>query len=454
MLTPAIKHTADLHLCYRSVLAEIVDRFGIDAVMVSSLVGHSLEVFRTGLPTLMICHDYYPFCPALNVTFESVCQNCGPEELKRCTLHNPHNRFFLNVPSSEWLALRDAFRRNIVEHKVRMVAPSFSTRDLYSAHLPEFKSGFRVIPHGTRPIAPAPLRLGFDSARRLRIVLLGRLSPDKGGELLKSFVGQVAAFADLYLLGCGDHGRVFQRDAVSVIPEYQWSDLPAVLQRIEPDLGLLLSVVPETFSYTLQELFELGVPPLATRMGSFCDRIEEGVNGFLTDASSSAVLARLRAFTSDRRPLREVHEYLCTHPPRRIEEMLADYEQLLGLPDLSARAYYAVDVAAQKALGSTQDERLLAELASMAAAPADIWNGFGDRQLVVQLANARMRVKDLEKSLSWRLTAPLRWGGALALKALANGRSKGANGNSGKMRSGSGPESRRSSIHSPGAQAE
>ena len=295
-LTPSIKHTASAHSAYRAALAEIVHVHGIDAILVSSLVGHSLEALRTGLPTVMVCHDFYPFCPALNVTFgDAVCQTCQEDDLQRCTRENVHHRFFRNVPPSEWLDLRVEFSRALAAHSVQMIVPSRSVQDLYAQFMPEHRSASaEVIPHGTPPFDMAPLKLEFQPARRLRVVVLGSLVLHKGIELLKKILSPVLSFADLYLLGCGDSGEQFKQNGVTVIPAYQWSDLPALLQAIAPDVGLLLSVVPETFSYTLQELFELGVPPVATRLGSFADRIQDGVNGFLVNPTSNAVIGRLR----------------------------------------------------------------------------------------------------------------------------------------------------------------
>ena len=142
-------------------------------------------------------------------------------------------------------------------------------------------------------------------------------------------------------VGCGEYGREFEGlSHVVVIPQYNRKELPGVLRSIRPDLGLLLSVVPETFSYTLQELKNLAIPPVATRIGSFADRIEDGVNGFLCEAEPAAVVARLEQFNLERGLLAAAHEHLLGCRPRDTQEMVEDYERVLGLPALSARAYF------------------------------------------------------------------------------------------------------------------
>ena len=48
------------------ILKSIIERWAIGAVLVSSLIGHSLDVLDTGLPTALAIHDVYPFWPLLH----------------------------------------------------------------------------------------------------------------------------------------------------------------------------------------------------------------------------------------------------------------------------------------------------------------------------------------------------------------------------------------------------
>jgi len=243
------------------------------------------------------------------------------------------------------------------------------------------------------------------------------------------------AFADLHLVGCGEYGREFKDSGIAVTPAYELDEMPAIMRSIQPDLGLLLSAVPETFSYTLQELFELAIPPVATQVGSFADRIADGVNGFLVELLPSAVVDRLRKLAADRAPLDCVHRYLKANPPRRVNAMLADYEALMNLPGLSERAYFAPN----EATGEDSDHGFtplpFREIESGGASPATPQvavvhpaehrtqpqqvvagtdnNGFSlsriDAEALKQeLRLAQKRIDDLENSVSWRTTRPLR----------------------------------------------
>ena len=70
-------------------------------------------------------------------------------------------------------------------------------------------------------------------------------------------------------------------------------------------LAMSVSIVPETFSYTLSELWAAGIPVLATRLGAFGDRIVDGENGWLFPAGSVNELLRcmVRVLETDPREL-------------------------------------------------------------------------------------------------------------------------------------------------------
>jgi hypothetical protein len=249
---------------YRATLAAIIADHAIDRVIVSSLIGHTLDALRTGVATVLVCHDYH----ALGLA---------------------------GLPA-----------------EVDLVAPSDSVRRNAP---PGLRERIRVIPHGTAlEIRPVEHTVGDG----LRIVVLGRLTEAKGLRLLEAVAGPLREIADVTLLGCGAESLGFNH-----VADYRHSELPALLERQRPHLGLLLSTVPETFSYTLSELFAAAIPPLATRIGAFEDRIEHGVTGLLCDPAPEAILAAIRG--TPREHLRAISDRLRAWSSRSVEAMIADY---------------------------------------------------------------------------------------------------------------------------------
>ena len=343
-LSPSIPGTAVTHGAYRAALYQIIEEYAIDSLVISSLVGHSLEVLQTDLPTVFVCHDFYPFCPALNITYNGICTSCKKDELTDCTLNNPLNRFFPNLPPAAWRRLRLAFIKICRQRPLWLVAPSESVRNHYAQLVPSFKDKFTVIPHGTRPLTAEPLALDLLHEGKLRVLVLGSLAPQKGLALFQAIAHNLVQSADIYLIGCGSYGSSFHGiGGITVIPEYVREQLPALLDVIRPDLALLMSVVPETFSYTLQELLELAIPVLATDVGSFSDRIQDKRNGFLCARSPEALQECIGELNSNRRQLVAVHQHLRATRPATVQKMVLDYEALLQTPDWSPAAYFQQD---------------------------------------------------------------------------------------------------------------
>ncbi|MFL6446312.1 MAG: glycosyltransferase [Bryobacteraceae bacterium] len=337
---PRIKATDVANESYRAVLQDLFRQYRFGKVLVSSLIGHSLDCLQTALPTAVVCHDYYPFCSAINLTFGEVCPSCEPPRLRACLEENPFNHSFPNVPVPEWLAIRSEFVRLVRERAIPLVAPSPSVAENYLRALPAVADRFQVIPHGTRRPPCKAIDVSVESESPLRILILGSMAIHKGRLLLEAMVPELLKFADLTIAGCRDFPDQFlSNPRIRVIPSYDRESLCQLVADVRPDIGLLLSVVPEAFSYTLHELQSMGVPPLATRLGSFVDWIKHGENGFLSDPQPGALLDLMRSLHDDKRQLVKVRDRLKDFVLRSSEEMVRDYRALSDT-EYSAERYF------------------------------------------------------------------------------------------------------------------
>jgi len=326
-----IKSISAGHVEYRRILRRIVEEFCVDKVLISSLIGHSLDTLKSGRQTLLLAHDYLPYCPAIHIYFDGICRECGVDRLTDCFAHNEMNTLVGDYTGDEWQALRDGFFAAAKSAHVSMVAPSRSVKRHLCALDARFgEITFRTIPHGAAFHAE-PLPEPEPPAGRLRIVVLGRLTPEKGLALFAEIHPALGEIADIHLLGCGDSGLEFADEPhITVTPAYQLEELPRLLEENAPHIGLLLSIWPETFSYTLSELMAYGIPPVATDTGSFADRIKEGTNGFLVPADDpEALVARLRELAAKPRLLHHVRQRLAKSSHKSLVAMVDDYHREL-----------------------------------------------------------------------------------------------------------------------------
>jgi GT2 family glycosyltransferase/glycosyltransferase involved in cell wall biosynthesis len=329
-----IRSTAAGSVEYRRILAEVVDEFDVEAIVVSSLIGHSLDALAQLSRTIVVCHDFYPVCQAINPMFGTTCTRCTPDDLARCAASNPLNEFFDDQTSDEWHELRELYATRLLAGGIEVVVPSPSVAATLRQLSPRLAGvPMRVIPHGidlaAPRIAPAPREAG----EPLRIVALGLMSRRKGADLLRAAAAGLRGVAEVTLVGGGEAGAELARACGwRCIEHYAPDALPELLRGIAPHAGLLASVVPESFSYTLSELTGLGIPPLATALGSFRDRIVDGENGFLFAPEPGALVALVRRLHAQADLLAHVARNLAVAPPgRTTAEMVADYRALLPL---------------------------------------------------------------------------------------------------------------------------
>lgn len=330
--------TGVTHLEYRRVIQEIVRDYDVGAVLVSSLIGHALDCLDTRLPTLIVNHDYYPFCPAINIFYNGICHYCDADRLIECAANNadfnPPHRVF---PAAERIRVRERYLELVESNAITQVVPSRSTREHLERLAPSLRrAAFVTIPHGYRDGLTPMTYHGADLNGKLRIVVLGMLSVSKGMRLLSEGLPELLKFAEIHLVGAKEVGELFRdTPGVNVVEQYAGEELPSIMASIQPDAGLLLSIVPETFSYTLSELFLLGIPPVATRQGGFADRIISGETGFLFEPNVDAMLACLREIQANRASLRAVRARLPTLPVRSTADMVAEYRRLLPIANRS-----------------------------------------------------------------------------------------------------------------------
>ena len=317
---------------YGRVIRQIVEEYSVDAVIVSSLIGHALEALDLPVPTIIVLHDYLPVCQAINPYFRSPCTQCTLTDLRACRMENPLNQFFDDLDETGWDALRRRFAHLVRTRNVTLVAPSASVSRTIRLLAPSLGDvPIRIIPHGLDMVGKKLQWNPPGAGEKLRLVVLGRLKPHKGVELLRAAAPELSQWAEVTLLGCGEEGMALAGETGwKGLERYDPDELPALLAALAPHAGLLASAVPETFSYTLSELFALGIPPLATRLGSFEDRIEDGSTGFLFDPDPTALVDGVRRLSEAPELLRAVAQRLAAQGAiRSTKLMAADYAALL-----------------------------------------------------------------------------------------------------------------------------
>ena len=327
---------------YWRLLQEWINDYSVDAVIVSSLIGHSLDVLDTGLPTVRIVHDHYPLWPILHRDFSDSGLRFDDEQRAADLAALGPDREFTNTDPAHWKTIRDAAVSKLLAAGAQLVAPSRSALANELRLAPEL-SALRsaVIPHGLAGWPAGSPRSSDPPPRdRLRIVIPGRVRRGKGAQLLEQVLPRLRKHADIFLLGAGsDAHAFFGQSGVHIVLDYQRDDLPELMSRLNADAAVLMPTVAETFGYMLSELRDLGLPVIATRMGAYIERIDDGVDGFLVEANADAIVARIVDLAGERSRLASVRAHLRERRETDLGAMSRAYAAALVLPNVQPLRY-------------------------------------------------------------------------------------------------------------------
>ncbi len=123
--------------------------------------------------------------------------------------------------------------------------------------------------------APQPNIVGH--GEKLRIVVVGALSPIKGADILEE-VAYSAFKSDLplefHLVGYAYRSLKTLPDCnLTIHGAYAENDLARILNEIQPDVVWFPALWPETYSYTLSACLLHGLPIVAPDIGAFAERL-------------------------------------------------------------------------------------------------------------------------------------------------------------------------------------
>ncbi len=215
LLTQPITSTADSSREYHMIIEDVMTRYHVEQIVISSLIGHSTEILDQQCPTLVVFHDYFPYWPRLDIAIDELSREQTARRLVDESDQNQreqHHRKLSNRTAEQWIRLRQLLISKLKRPNTVLVAPDQSViNNLVKIDSNLDPAGIHVIPHGATPLTrQKPLGLPADPGlRKLRILIPGRLSDVKGKHLLTPLVESCADIADFWLLGSGKDAEEF-----------------------------------------------------------------------------------------------------------------------------------------------------------------------------------------------------------------------------------------------------
>ena len=238
-----------------------------------------------GLPYDVTVHDFVSVCPQFHFQEPSgrYCGRPAEKDCNRCIAGRPNH---LGLDISAW---RSLFSSHFTKAE-RVICPTRYVARVIGEYFPSVAP--EVLAH-PEPLSGMPSGYAEQTHSRLKVAIVGGLSPIKGVDLVEAVIRQAESRelpVDFVVIGFTTR-PLYAGCRAAVTGPYSRADLPHILVRERPDCFLFLPQIPETFSYTLSACLATGLPIIARSLGAFEERLEHIARAHLLPADANAQAA-------------------------------------------------------------------------------------------------------------------------------------------------------------------
>ncbi|MCO5191044.1 MAG: glycosyltransferase family 4 protein [Anaerolineae bacterium] len=330
-----------------TAVGEALDSTRPDIVHIQHLMGIPVSVVtqirERSIPTVITLHDYWYGCAnaqLLTNTDQTICSgpdhrahNCGRCTLARAGLPPSGIAAWSVAPM---MRRRNALLRDVLTHADKVIAPTEFVRTIY-AQIGLPTANIVLIPHGIDLPQAAVAAAHAQHASRpprdqLHVGYVGSIARQKGLHVLIEAVNALSADKiKLTIYGSldtfPDYSAQLQQsirhDNIQLAGRINRADLWPALADL--DVFVLPTLWYEVSPLTIQEVFAVGLPIIASHIGAMPEKIHDEIDGLLfPPGDASALSAILERLWQDRGLVSRLERGI--KPVRTIEDQLNDIE--------------------------------------------------------------------------------------------------------------------------------
>jgi glycosyltransferase involved in cell wall biosynthesis len=273
------------------LLIEVLNSIGINRVHFHHTMRLAPIVWglpaRLGVKYDYTAHDYYSICPQVSLTtIKNV--YCGVPDEDGC------NHCLKTRPSPGNVTI-DIWRSNhrvLLEGAERVFIPSHAAAHYIKKYFSRINAV--VVPHPEKnTVHHKAVNDSFkfnkkNKREKLRVLVIGALSQIKGADLLERCALDAKNRKlplEFHLVGNAYRSLVVApKSNLFVHGNYnQDSELPGIINNINPHLAWFPAQWPETYSYTLSAVLDAGLPVATTNLGAIAERIAKRKRSWILD---------------------------------------------------------------------------------------------------------------------------------------------------------------------------
>ena len=280
---------------YYELIKNILIGFEIDLVHIHHLFRHSFDIVNAakdlGIPSMITLHDFYLACPTVTFLDSNgvYCVNTRNREMcKECIKQKiGYNTYFLETWNAEASKILTEFDK--------IYTPSEAAKEIFENYYNKdyklnTKLDIEVFEHGVQIQEVQKVEEVNSNDNTFRIAFIDRIAPYKGSAIIHNLVTcNINDNIEWHIFGNLGDQRLNLLEKKNFIKHgrYIREDIGNLLKSNKINAIGIFSIWPETYSYTLTEAWQAGVPVIATDVGALGGRIKENNAGWTVPLNSS-----------------------------------------------------------------------------------------------------------------------------------------------------------------------
>jgi GT2 family glycosyltransferase/glycosyltransferase involved in cell wall biosynthesis len=300
---------------YAALLQTVLEGFAIDIIHVQHFFKHTLDVVSIAnqkqIPCYFTAHDFYTITPCMH-GYSKKNPVCFPmDNVEACAVE-------LRERLGYGVELFDIWRTNMLKalgELTRIFVPTEAVKQQFLRYFQgEITTPIEVVEHGFNARELPSKQKSI--SKTFNVAVLGTMAPHKGSDLVAEMI-QINTDKSLTF---HFFGQEVVGTALSSLPEkqlkqhgaYARETITQQLTNQSIDLVVLASKCFETYSYTLNEALESGIPVLGYEVGAIGERINALEAGWVLpiQANSQATLEKIIAIKNDSQAYQQMKTYI------------------------------------------------------------------------------------------------------------------------------------------------
>ncbi len=307
----------------------IIQVFDIDIVHIQHLINHTFDVINAaksiGVPVIMTVHDYY----LVSIDYNLLYKLKPNGYFKNLTPTEDYFKDKFNVSNFNNKVWQELIIRHLTAINL-FIFPSEITKDELTRVYKFINSKNKIIEHGTKPYVNKIITTKENKRKRFSVLFLGYVNAvQKGSYFLDEVIGELLNNdIEVHLLGSASEywGKYAEYNNFYSHGNYIRDDVVAILNQINPDLIILASPWPETYSYTYSEALQAQIPVVTFEIGAFIERSKKyGATVLVKDVTSKALTLKILELSKDNNKVKELKKQAKKIKLKKLKDNIEEY---------------------------------------------------------------------------------------------------------------------------------